>query len=294
MSFRTGRVALVGRPNAGKSTLLNLLSGARLAATSEKPQTTRTRINGIVSTPTMQAVIVDTPGLHLPKSELNRRMVAAAERAMEGVDLVCWMVDATRPIDEELVARFTGQKGAPVIVALNKIDSVNPKQKLLPLIAAYAAVGTVVPISAKTGDGRVELLREWEARLPEGEAQFPEDQATDAPERAIAGELVREQIVRLLGQELPYVTAVEIERFDETLREAGQVEIAAKILVEKDSQKAIVLGAKGVMIRKIRKLAEHRIGELLGAKVLLTLFVAVEKDWTQNPRLLRELGYPSE
>lgn len=290
MSFRSGTVALVGRPNAGKSTLLNALVGAPIAAVSDKPQTTRVRLHGIVSRDTFQALVVDTPGLHLPKSELNRRMVAAAEKAMSEVDVVCYLVDATREYDEELANKLVGRN---VIVALNKIDSVSSKAALLPLIQQYAALGVVVPVSALTGDGLEALCSEWAARLPEGEGQHDPELLTDAPEKQIAAELIREQVVRRLGQELPYVTAVEIEKFDETRRALGKVQIWARIVVEKPSQKAIVIGAGGAMVKKIGAEAKKKIGELLGCRVDLKLFVAVEKEWTSNPRRLQDFGYPS-
>ncbi len=291
MNNHAGTVALVGRPNAGKSTLLNQLVGVSIAAVSPKPQTTRTRVMGIVTVPGLQAVLVDTPGLHGPRSELNRRMVAAAEGAMSEVDLLCWIVDATRPWDEELAARFLGRK---VVVALNKIDAVREKGKLLPLMAQYGTVGVVVPISAKSGEGTRELLTEWAKHLPEGEALYGDDQVTDAPEKEICAELIREQVFRACGQEIPYVAAVEIEQFDESGRAEGRVVIHARIIIEKPSQKAIVIGAGGKMIKRIGSLARKQIEALLGVRVHLQLFVAVEPDWTTNPRLLRDFGYPEK
>lgn len=291
MSIRTGTVGLVGRPNAGKSTLLNQLVGVRIAAVSARPQTTRTRVMGVLNTPGVQAVLVDTPGLHGPKSELNRRMVAVAEAAMDEVDLLCWIVDALRPYDEDLAARFAGRK---VVVALNKVDALPDKAALLPLMQRYAETGVVVPISALTGDGAKELVLEWARWLPEGEALYPEDHVTDLHEREICGELVREQVFAACGQEIPYAVAVEIEQFDESEREAGRVTIHARIIVEKPSQKAIVIGAGGKMIKRIGTAARKRIETLLDTHVDLRLFVAVEPDWTSNPRLLRELGYTGE
>ncbi len=291
MANHTGTVALIGRPNAGKSTLLNQLVGARIAAVSPRPQTTRNRIMGVVTVPGLQAVLVDTPGLHGAKSELNRRMVMAAEAAMAEVDLLCWIVDAFRPHDEELAARFVGKK---VIVALNKVDGFAEKAKLLPLMGAYGQNGVVVPISALTGEGTDVLLAEWAKALPVGDALYPDDQITDAHERDICAELIREQVFLLCGQEIPYVTAIEIEGFDEARRAEGYVVIHARILVEKQSQKAIVVGAGGKMIKRIGTDARKRIEALLDAKVDLRLFVVVEKDWTANPRLLRELGYTGE
>lgn len=291
MSIRTGTVGLVGRPNAGKSTLLNQLVGVRIAAVSARPQTTRTRVMGVLNAPGLQAVLVDTPGLHGPRSELNRRMVAVAEAAMDEVDLLCWIVDATRPYDDELAARFAGRR---VVIALNKVDLLDDKALMLPLMARYAETGVVVPISALTGDGAKELVLEWARSLPEGEALYPDDHVTDLHERDICAELVREQVFAACGQEIPYAVAVEIEQFDESEREAGRVTIHARILVEKPSQKAIVIGAGGKMIKRIGTAARKRIEALLDTHVDLRLFVAVEPDWTSNPRLLRDLGYTGE
>ncbi len=288
MKNHAGTVALVGRPNAGKSTLLNHLVGVSIAAVSPKPQTTRTRVMGVVTVPGLQAVLVDTPGLHGPRSELNRRMVAVAEAAMAEVDLLCWIVDALRPWDEELAARFTGRK---VVVALNKVDAIREKGKLLPLMANYGTVGPVVPVSAKTGEGTPALLAEWAKALPEGEPLYGEDTITDAPEKEICAELIREQVFRACGREIPYVAAVEIEQFDESARAEGRVVIHARIIIEKASQKAIVIGAGGSMIKKIGTAARKQIEALLGGRVHLQLFVAVEPDWTSNPRLLNDLGY---
>ncbi len=291
MSIRTGTVGLVGRPNAGKSTLLNQLVGLRIAAVSARPQTTRTRIMGVLTRPGLQAVLVDTPGLHGPKSELNRRMVATAEAAMNEVDLLCWIVDAERPYDDELAARFAGRK---VVIALNKVDAIKEKALLLPLIARYAETGVVVPISALTGDGTDALCQEWQRALPEGEALYPDDFVTDVHERDICAELVREQVFAACGQEIPYAVAVEIEQFDESEREGGRVTIHARIIVEKPSQKAIVIGAGGRMIKRIGTQARKRIEAVLDTHVDLRLFVAVEPDWTSNPRLLRDLGYTGQ
>ncbi len=288
---RSGTVALVGRANAGKSTLLNALVGVQLAAVSDKPQTTRTRVLGVVTVPGMQATLVDTPGLHRPRSELNRRMVAVAEKSLDEVDLVCWVVDATRPLDEELRERLAGRR---VVVALNKVDLVADKTQLLPLIAGYAGAGDVVPVSALRRDGLQALLSVWKPFLPEGEAVYPEDQATPSSERSIVVELVREQVVRNTGQELPYVTAVEIEQFNEARREEGYVVIHARIVVEKPSQKAMVIGAKGRSVKRIGTQARKRIEQLLGCKVDLRLFVAVEPDWTVSPRALSDFGYTGD
>jgi GTP-binding protein Era len=282
---RVGRVALVGRPNAGKSSLLNALVDLPVAAVSKRPQTTRGACVGVLTTGELQVAIVDTPGLHEPFSEMNRRMVAAAMEALDGVDLLCWVVDATRPPEPPPDALA----GRACVVALNKIDLVE-KPALLPMMAALTEAGEVVPVSARTRDGLEALVHAWAAHLPEGERAWPEDQAADVSERTICAEMVREQIFELCAEEVPYGTAVEIEGFDESKRPAGRVTVHAKVVVARDSYKAIVIGAHGRMIKRIGTRARARIEALLDCHVDLRLFVVVERDWTRNPRLLREFG----
>ncbi len=287
MAVRFGTIALVGRPNAGKSSLLNALVGERVAAVSSRPQTTRNRICGIVTTETLQAVLVDTPGLHEGWNVLNKRMVAVAEAALDSCDTVAWIVDCTRPFDAEFAGRLAPRK--PVVV-LNKIDLVD-KLALLPLIQLYAAAGEVVPVSAAKRDGLPQLMAVWEARLPEGERLYSPDQYTDQTEKALCAEIIREQVFHRTGEEVPYCSAVEIEGFNETEREAGKVHIHARIVVEKPSQKAILIGKGGAMVKQIGTESRSRIERLLGCRVRLDLFIAVEKDWTSNPNKLREFGY---
>lgn len=290
---RAGFVALIGRPNAGKSTLLNRLLGQKVAITSSKPQTTRNRIAGILTGPDMQAILLDTPGLHKPKGRLNRALVRAAEAAVEEVDAVCWVVDLTRfqgfDPAHEAIARLVDAAGKPVAVALNKLDKV-ARPSALPRIALFAerlSGAEVVPISARTGENVDALVGVWHTQLPPGPPLYPPDQIADVSLRFLVAEVIREKVFRFTRQEIPYATAVQIERFDER---DDKVDIYARILVQRDSQKGIVIGRGGQMLKRIGTEARREIAELLGARVYLELFVGVQKDWTENPRILRELG----
>ncbi len=305
MAFHCGTVALVGRPNAGKSSLLNALVGARIAAVSRRPQTTRTRLVGVATDEELgvQAILVDTPGIHEAWTPLNAFMVQEAEKALDEVDLACWILDAEplvtavaegRPVLdgalEQVASRIAGRT---LVVALNKVDTVD-KPSLLPVLAAIEArlrPAAIVPISALKRKGLDDLLRTWGRLLPEQDPIHPPDHVTDALERQIVAELVRECVFELTEQELPYATAVEIERFDESARAEGRVHIHAKILCEKASQKAILIGKGGTMIKRIGIRARKGIEGLLDCHVRLDLFVVVEPDWTKKPRMLRGLGY---
>jgi len=302
MSFHAGTIGLVGRPNAGKSTLLNKLVGAKISAVSRRPQTTRNRVAGVYTTEDMQAVLWDTPGLHEAWTPLNNHMVREAEHVLGEVDAVCLLIDAEplaraakaeKPIlDTTLQAILDKVKGKKVVIALNKVDLVE-KGWLLPVLGGLAESGAaIVPISAAQGEGLDVLTAEWRKLLPEQAALFPPDHVTDALERQICAELIRERIFENCEQEVPYASAVEIEQFDETAREAeGVVRIHARIIVEKPSQKAILIGKGGSMVKKIGTEARKQLAELLDCKVRLDLFVVVEKDWTANPRARRGLGY---
>lgn len=302
MPFRSGLLALVGRPNAGKSSLLNTLVGERIAAVSRRPQTTRNRVVGMWNTDQMQVVLLDTPGLHDAWTLLNKKMVATAEKVLQEVDAVAWIIDANEPIAELAAGRpalDTGlcavrdrlaASGLPLVVVLNKVDAVE-KGALLPVMAALADVGgPVVPVSARRREGLDALAAVVARLLPVAPPQYPVDQLTDATERFIVAELIRERVMEHTHEEVPYAVAVEIERFDESEREAGRVQVHAKILVEKESQKGIVVGRGGRMIKTIGTEAREAIEHLLGCRVRLDLFVVVERDWTTNPRILRELG----
>ncbi len=304
---RAGYVGLIGRPNVGKSTLLNRVLGTKVAATANKPQTTRNRIAGIWNAPGIQAVLVDTPGIHKPRSRLNKSMVRAALDTMQEVDLLVWLVDATELVDnakaqrtiitggDAWIAEQVASSDKPAIVALNKTDQCE-RPWLLPALEACSQrlpQAKLVPISALRGDGVEELLTVVSDGLPESPPFFPPDQLLEQSERFVVAEIIREKVVRSTDKELPYVTAVEIEQFDEEERDGERafVTIHARIIVERKSQKGIVIGRRGQMIKRIGTQARMDIQRLLGAGVRLELFVAVESDWTRNPRLLRELGY---
>jgi GTP-binding protein Era len=291
--YRSGFVALIGRSNVGKSTLLNRLVGQKIAITSPKPQTTRNRILGIVSRSDGQVLFLDTPGLHAARSRLNRLMVAQAQQTCREVDLILWLVEADRPVDDEpLVSEALRQSGAPVVLVVNKCDLVGPEQ-LLPLLGAYGQLrefAAIVPVSALTGDGTERLTEVILAQLPEGPRYYPDDQVTDLPERFIAAELIRERLLVHTRDEVPYGTAVQIESFNEDPAR-DLVVIQAVILVEREMHKRMVVGKGGTMIRRIGQEARHEIEGLLGVRVFLELFVRVQSGWTGSDRALREIGY---
>jgi len=290
--IKSGIVALVGPPNVGKSTLLNRLLGQKISIVTPKPQTTRNRILGIVNGPDHQLVLLDTPGIHSARSPLNQEMVKIAMDTLAEVDAIIFMTDVTLPVPSPAKnpARFLEGRTQPVFLVINKIDLV-AREKLLPILAAYQNLfpfQAIIPISAKTADGTDLLLQEVIDLLPQGPRLYPEDIPTDASERFIVAEIIREKIFLQTRQEIPYSTAVVIDRF---LEEDHLVTIDATIIVEQPSQKGIIIGNKGTMLQKIGSAARFDIQELLDQKVLLKLWVKVEKDWTKNPRLLRELGF---
>ncbi|MDT8441125.1 MAG: GTPase Era [Desulfuromonadales bacterium] len=292
-AFRSGFVAIIGRPNVGKSTLLNRLVGQKVAITSPKPQTTRNRILGILTTSAYQVLFVDTPGIHAAKSPLNRYMVDQARAACLDVDLVLWLVEADRPLDDDrLVPDLLRKAKGPVILGINKVDLV-AKPALLPLIDGYRDIcpfAAIIPLSALTGAGEEALLQEVLQHLPEGPCYFPPDQVTDLPERFIVAEMIREQILGRIRDEVPYGVAVLVERFQEN-PERNLVGIDAVIHVERDSQKGILIGRGGSMLKQIGQAARREIERLLGVQVHLQLFVRVQKNWTTSGRMLREFGY---
>jgi GTPase len=291
-AFRAGFVAVVGRPNAGKSTLVNRLVGQKVAIVASKPQTTRNRIQGIVSHPGGQVVLIDTPGLHEPESALGRQMMREVAAALEGIDVLLLVVDATAvavhhdAILLEKARRFAGK----TILVLNKIDVV-PKPKLLPMIDALQKAGdfsAIVPVSALKGSGCDALLREILQRLPEHEAYFPEEQVTDQPERFLAAEIVREKAIALTYHEVPHAVAVIVDKFEEGPK---ILRIEATLNVERDSQKKILIGHKGAMLKKIGTEARKELEALLSAKVFLGLYVKVAPGWRENPQRVRELDW---
>ncbi len=292
LAFRSGFVAIIGRPNAGKSTLVNYLVGQKIAIVTSKPQTTRNRIQGIVTKPEGQIVFIDTPGLHEADSALGRQMMQEVAAALEGIDVLLLTVDASRAelrSDELLLEKAQRFRGK-TILALNKIDRL-PKAKLLPLIELFAKAfdfAAIVPISALKGSGCDELLKEILNQLPEGAPYFPEDQVTDQPERFLAAEIIREKAIQVMYHEVPYALAVFVERFEETPK---LLRIEALMNVERDSQKKILIGHKGETIKKIGTEARRELEVILGAKIYLGLYVKVAPDWRENPQKVRELDW---
>jgi len=292
---RAGFVAIIGRPNSGKSTLLNRLVGQKVAIVTSKPQTTRNRIQGIVTRPEGQIVFVDTPGLHEANTVLNRQMMREVAAALEGIDVLLMMVDASRtlPHADSLLLEKGQRFGGKAILALNKVDLV-PKPKLLPLMDAFAKAfpfAALVPISALKGDGCKELLEEIFKELSPGEPFFPEDQITDQPERFLAGEIIREKAIDLTYHEVPHALAVVIDQFEETPK---LLRIHATLHVERDSQKKILIGHQGEMLKKIGTAARKELEALLGTKVFLAMFVKVVPDWRENIQKVRELDWHTQ
>jgi GTP-binding protein Era len=294
--MRCGYVSFVGRPNAGKSTLLNQVVGVKLAIVSDKPQTTRNRIVGVQNYPgddLAQVIFVDTPGIHRPLHRMNVRMVDIAYEAISDVDVIGLVRDATDGIgagDKWVLGQLEKATG-PVVLVLNKVDLV-AKPRLLPIIDWYRQqreFAAVVPVSAKTGDGVDILEREIIAHLPEGEPFYPEDYLTDQPQRLLAGEMVREQLLRLTHAELPFTTAVVVDRFDDE-SEPGRLQLYCSILVERPSQKPIVLGPRGARIKEIGSAARRDLERFFECRVYLDLHVKVRAEWRENDRWLDQAG----
>ena len=291
--FKSGFVSIVGRPNAGKSTLLNALVGQKVAIVADKPQTTRTSIQGVVALPEAQIVFVDTPGIHKADSPLNKRLINTVRAALEERDLLLFVVDAARPFGEEdrRALDLVRKSGTPVVLVLNKIDLVKEKARLLPLIGQYREIhdfADYVPVSAAKGDGLEELRRVILARLPEGPAYFPEDYVTDQPERYLAAELIREKVLLVTRREVPHAVAVMVDRWEEM---PGITRIYATIRVEREGQKAIVIGTGGAVLKKIGTLARQEMERLLGVKIYLDLHVRVQPAWREKPAFLNALDW---
>jgi len=288
-------VAIIGRPNAGKSTLLNRFVGQKVAIVTSKPQTTRNRIQGIATRPEGQIVFIDTPGLHEADTVLNRQMMREVAAALEGIDVLLMMIDASRTLPHadslllEKGQRFSGK----TILALNKIDRV-PKPKLLPVIDAFANAfpfAALVPISALKGDGCDKLLQEILKNLPEGEPFFPEDQVSDQPERFLVSEIIREKAIALTYHEVPHALAVVVDQFEEL---HNLLRIHATLHVERDSQKKILIGHKGEMLKKIGTEARKELESLLGTKIFLEMFVKVVPGWREDIQKVRELDWHTQ
>lgn len=290
--FRSGFIAIVGAPNAGKSTLLNRVTGEKISITSNKPQTTRDRILGVVERPAAQIIFVDTPGIHRAKSLLNRRIVDQALAAVQDVDAILLMIDASArdSESEQIIIEQLKKTQKTVLLAINKTDLVS-SDTLLPLIQTCVALHdfkAVIPISAKNGIQIDQLLGEIEKCLPEGPRLFPEDTLTDLSEKFIAGEMIREKIFRLTGMEVPYSSAVTVDSFKV---ESKLIVIHASIHLDRDSQKGIVIGKGGKMLKKIGEQARRDIERMTGSKVLLKILVKVTKQWSRNENILKGFGY---
>jgi GTP-binding protein Era len=300
MAFRSGFVCILGRPNAGKSTLLNALVGEKLAIVSPKPQTTRNRILGIVQIPKQkkkaggQIVLVDTPGVHAPDSSLGRKMMSEVREALEGCDLLLLIVDVTRKFGQgdEFVLEMAKRSRTPVFLLLNKIDLLrNQKDKLLPIIDGYNklhAFKEIIPLSARKPEGLDLLLERVIDVLPEGPRYFPEDQVTDQPTRFMVAEIIREQVLIETSEEVPYATTVLVEQFEEGDK---LTRIAAAIYCEREGQKRILIGKQAQMLKKIGTAARLQIEKMVGTRVFLELFVKVSPDWRQSHTFIEELDW---
>ena len=317
---RFGMVALVGRPNVGKSTLMNLLVGEKVSITTPVAQTTRNQIRGIQNHPLGQIVYLDTPGIHKARNPLNRTMVDVAWQVLEEVDLILYLMDASRPDplvcpaaakseqpqqdpgygEDAMILERLAQIETPAFLIVNKVDLIHPKSRLLPLMEAYnrePSFREIFPISAADGDGTNELVKAIIHALPEGEPMFPPEYATDRAERFLVAELIREKLILATRQELPHSCAVLIDSFDEGQRDDQQrplVRIEATIIVERDSQKGIVIGKRGEMLKQVGQLAREEIERLLGCRVFLKLWVRVERNWSRDEASVRRLGYGEE
>jgi GTP-binding protein Era len=293
-NFKSGFVAIVGAPNAGKSTLLNRMLGQKISITSKKPQTTRNRIVGVLDRPQAQFIFLDTPGVHQASKPLNVRIVEVALSALADVDLILVMADATKPDTdaEQFMIDKLEDRRAPVVLALNKIDRVE-KGDLLAHIDAWSQrydFLSIVPISALHGQQVEELLAAMEAALPHSPPLYPPGSLTDMPERFIAGEMIREKAVRMTGEEIPYAVAVTVDDFKEE-KKGKLIRIYASIHVERDSQKGIIIGKGGRKLKEIGQAARQEIERIVGTKVFLKLFVRVQKNWSKDTKALRRFGY---
>jgi GTP-binding protein Era len=292
--FKSGFIALIGRPNVGKSTLLNALVGEKIAIVSTKPQTTRSRITGIKTIDTAQLIFVDTPGLARPRSALNRHMMQAVREAYQHVDLVLFVTDVGGPeqiVADEFILQQLKEVKTSTFAVINKIDLIDHRH-ILPVIEAYERrfpFAEYVPISALKGVNLEELTQTIIKYLPQGPRYFPTDQVTDQPEKFLIAELIREQIFTQTEQEVPYQTAVLVEHLEDA--ESGMLRVEATIFVERDSQKGIIIGKQGNRLKQIGQAARREIERLLNAHVYLALWVKVRKDWSENEQLIRDMGY---
>ncbi|SFF00568.1 GTP-binding protein Era [Paenibacillus catalpae] len=291
--FRSGFVAIIGRPNVGKSTLMNHLIGQKIAIMSDKPQTTRNKIHGVYTTDTSQIVFLDTPGIHKPQSKLGDYMMKTAEGALKEVEAVLFLIDVADGLGggDRFIIEQLKKVDTPVFLVMNKIDKVQPEQ-LLATITQYKDLypfAEIVPISALQGNNVETLLAQLQKYLPEGPQYYPADQVTDHPEQFVVSELIREKILHMTREEIPHSIAVGIE--DMRVQENGVVYIGAVIFVERDSQKGIIIGKKGALLKEVGKQARRDIEALLGSRTFLELWVKVKKDWRNQERVLKDFGF---
>jgi len=294
--FRSGFVAIIGRPNVGKSTLMNHLIGQKIAIMSDKPQTTRNKIHGVYTENNMQIVFLDTPGIHKPNSKLGNFMMKSAESALKEVEAVLFLIDASEDIGggDRYIIEQLGKVKTPVFLVINKIDKIDP-EALMNKIVQYKDLydfAEIVPISAMNGNNIPTLLQQIGKYLPEGPQYYPADQVTDHPEQFVCAELIREKILHLTREEIPHSIAVQIE--DMRVQDNGVVYIGAVVFVERDSQKGIIIGKRGALLKEVGKNARIDIENLLGSKVFLEIWVKVKKDWRNQDRVLNDLGFKHE
>lgn len=291
--FVSGFISILGRPNVGKSTLLNRLVGAKVAIVADKPQTTRQALQGVLNRPGVQIVFLDTPGIHHPTSRLNLRMMEEVEESLEGRDLLLLVVDATEEFGpgDEFALRLVKRSRTPAFLVPNKVDLLAKKERLLPLLEHYQKFHPfqeLVPISARTGENVEDLLNTIIRHLPEGPLYFPPDHVTDQPARFLAAEIIREKVILLTRQEVPYATAVVVQRFEQT---PGLLKIHATIFVERDGQKGILIGTRGEMLKKIGTLARAELEQAFGVRVYLGLFVKARARWRESAGFLEGLDW---
>ncbi len=294
--YRSGFVAIIGRPNVGKSTLLNQVIGQKIAIMSDKPQTTRNKIHGVYTTDQAQIVFLDTPGIHKPKSKLGDYINKVAQSTFHEVDAILLLVDAAEGLGkgDQFIIEQLKEVQTPIILVLNKIDRIHP-EKLLELIVQYKDLlhfAEIVPVSALQGNNVQTLLEQTVKFLPEGPQYYPADQVTDHPEQFICAELIREKILHLTREEVPHSIAVVIEQMK--VQDNGVVDISAVIYVERDSQKGIVIGKNGALLKEVGRKARQDIEALLGSKSFIELWVKVQKDWRNRDSILRDLGFQGD
>ncbi|HEY5584058.1 MAG TPA: GTPase Era [Ruminiclostridium sp.] len=296
MAYKTGFVSVIGKPNVGKSTLLNALTGQKIAIISNKPQTTRNTIRGVITNNECQLILIDTPGIHRPKTKLGEYMVNVASETIKEVDLILFLVEASTQagtLDDSIIEQLKQVK-TPVILILNKVDLVG-KEKLFSIMEAYSKLmdfKAIIPVSALKNDGTDILLKEALKYIPEGPKLFPDDTLTDQPEKVIAAEMIREKLLLNLDDEVPHGVGVEVMSFKE--RKDGLISIQATIYCEKSSHKGIIIGKQGAMLKKIGSAARYEIERLLDTKVFLELWVKIKPDWRNNDNMLKSLGYKNE